>query len=207
MSNCIHETAIISDYARIGHGNYIGPNCVIGPHVTIGNYNRLEGFASIGTAAEHHDAFRQPPGFVSIGNSNIIREFVTINSGTTEHTEVGNNCVLLKGAHVGHDSVLEDQVTLSCGVLVGGHSRVMVRANCGLGSMMHQFSVIGAYAMLGMGAVVTAGLSVTPGTIFVGNPAKFLKPNFVGLDRWRITLEQLSQTSEYARFLDYEAKR
>lgn len=191
--NFIHPTAILEEGCKLGQGNYIGPFCFIGSNVVIGDDNRFEGYCSVGTAAEHRDYFKTLPGKTCIGNNNVIREFVTINGGTVSSTIVSNNCIFLKGSHVGHDCFLEDKVTLSCGATIGGHCHIMEGSNFGLNSMSHQYSVIGAYSMLGMGAVVTKKTKVGCGEIFVGNPATFLKRNDVGLKNNGVTEEHLNK--------------
>ena len=96
---------------------------------------------------------------------------------------------MLRNSHIGHDSIIEDRANLSCNVLVGGHSYVMEGVNMGLGAMCHQFSVLGAYAMIGMGGIVVKSSEIHPGEIYVGNPVKFLKENRIGLNRNGITSE------------------
>lgn len=183
-SNFIHPTAIIGEDVIIGKHNYIGPNCVIYNNVEIGDRNRFEGFASIGSLPEHKDHFIVGTSFgVTISNNNTIREFTTINSGCTQNTTIGNNNIMLRGSHFSHDSIMENNVTLSCNVLIGGYSYIMEGANMGLGSICHQNSVIGAYSMVGMGGIVTKKSIIFPGHIYVGNPAKYLKENTIGLER------------------------
>jgi UDP-N-acetylglucosamine acyltransferase len=189
--NFIHETALLGEGVKLGKGNHIGPYCIIQGETTIGDNNRLEAFVSIGTPAEHRDYFKQEFNKVIIGNNNIFREWHTTNSGTTRTTTIGNNCIFLRGSHVGHDSIVEDKVTLSCNVLVGGESYIMTGANMGLGSVCHQRSVIGAQSMLGMNAVVTRTSRIAPGHIYAGSPARILRKNQVGLNRHGITDEML----------------
>lgn len=199
MTNIIHSTAQIDPDVELGEGNYIGPFCHIYSNVKIGNGNHFEGYASIGSPAEKHGFFRtKPEQNTIIGNNNIIREFVTINSGSRRSSIMGNNCLMLRGSHLSHDTILEDNVTISCSVMIGGESHIMTGCNLGLGSLLHQFSVMGSYSMLGMGAVVTKTLELEPGCIFVGNPAKFLKQNNVGLSRNNITPELLQ--AEFQRW-------
>lgn len=196
MENKIHPTAVIDPMACIGTGNYIGPYSLIGPGVVVGHNNRIEGHCSIGMPAEHKDYFKSI-GSVQIGDNNTIREFTTINSSTNVRTtKMGNRCVMLRGSHLSHDSQLADDVTLSCNVLVGGETIIMRGANLGLGSIVHQRQVIGAYAMLGMGTIVTKKNRIFPGIIYVGNPARTLKDNDIGLLRARVTLEMLEKFDE-----------
>lgn len=184
----IHASSIIDPKARVGKGTYVGPFCIIGPDVTIGANCRLEGYVSIGTPAEHRDHFHDlgTPGVV-IGDNCVLREHVTINRGTKRVTQLGNSVVMLRGSHIGHDALIEDNVNISCNVLVGGHAHVMRGANLGLGCMVHQFVVVGSWSMVGMGSVVTKQTPINPGNIYVGNPARHLKPNSIGIERNGVT--------------------
>lgn len=198
MKNIIHHTAIIDNGVQLGENNYIGPYCYITGYTIIGNNNRFEAYCSIGTPPEHRDHFDNSPFPVIIGDGNTIREFVTINTGTVRNTVLGNNIVMLRNSHIGHDSIIEDKANLSCNVLIGGHSHIMEGANFGLGSMCHQFLVIGAYSMIGMGGIVVKSSIIQPGEIHIGNPVKFLKENKIGLNRNGIDSNRLSElTNKY----------
>jgi UDP-N-acetylglucosamine acyltransferase len=187
--------------ATIGLNNKIGPNVYIGPNVIIGDNNIISGFSSIGMEAEHRDYFSKS-GKVIIGNNNVIREFTTINSSTHGITKMGDRCVMLRGSHLSHDSELEDDVNVSCNVLIGGETLVMRGANLGLGCIIHQKHLIGSYSMVGMGSVVPKSKKIVPGNIYVGSPARLLKENSVGLLRNRIGLEQLmGEMRRYERLL------
>jgi UDP-N-acetylglucosamine acyltransferase len=181
--NFIHPTSLVDPDVELGEGNYIGPFCYITGKTKIGNNNRFEGYCSIGAPPEHRDHWTESPFPVIIGDDCIIREHTTINSGTVRSTVLGNNVVMLRGSHVGHDSTVSDKVNLSCNVLLGGHSYLMEGVNMGLASVCHQFSVLGAYSMIGMGGVVTKASEIIPGEIYVGNPVRFLKENKIGLSR------------------------
>lgn len=191
--NIIHSTAIVDKDVELGEGNYIGPYCYITGKAKIGNNNRFEAYCSIGTPPEHRDHFTESPFKVIIGNNCTIREYVTINSGTIRNTILGNNVTMLRGSHIGHDAIIEDKANLSCNVLIGGHSHLMEGVNMGLASVCHQFSVLGAYSMIGMGGVITKTSEIHPGEIYVGNPVKFLKENKIGLSRNNIDSNKLSQ--------------
>lgn len=191
--NYIHPTAIIDKDVELGSNNYIGPYCYITGKTKIGNNNRFEAYCSIGTPPEHRDHFTGSPFGVIIGDNCTIREYVTINSGTVRDTILGNNITMLRGSHIGHDSIVEDKANLSCNVLIGGHSHLMEGVNMGLGSICHQFSVLGAYSMIGMGGIITKSSEIHPGEIYVGNPVKFLKENKIGLNRNNIDSDKLAQ--------------
>jgi UDP-N-acetylglucosamine acyltransferase len=196
MNNKIHPTAIIESNVKIGSNNYIGPFCYITGDTIIGDNNRFEAYCSIGTSAEHRDYFNTTDGKTVIGNNNVLREFTTVNAGTKSPTILHNNIVMLRNSHVGHDSIVEDLVNLSCNTLIGGHSYLMTGCNFGLGSICHQFSVIGAFSMIGMGSIITKSSKIIPGNVYVGSPVKLLKQNIVGLERNNIDESKLNKLIE-----------
>lgn len=189
--NNIHPTAIIGPNVTLGNNNYIGPYCCIVGNTIIGDNNRFEAYCSVGTPAEcvgHFDSFE---GEIIIGNNNIFREFITINGGTTKKTILGNNIIMLKSSYVGHDVVIEDKVTLSCGSTIGGYSHVMEGTNFGLGAICHQLLKIGAYSMIGMGAVITKTTEIKPGGVYMGVPARYIKRNDFGFAKNNVSEEKL----------------
>ena len=106
----------------------------------------------------------------------------------------------MNGAHVSHDTTVEADCVLCSNVAIGGHSHIMRGAVLGLNSAIHQHSLIGAYSMLGMGAVVHRGGSIEPGKVYVGNPARLLKKNAVGIRRNKITPRDMAEiVDEYDR--------
>lgn len=204
--NFIHPTAVIEEGATLGRDNFIGPYCYLYRGVKLGNNNKLEGYASVGAPGEHVSYFGSY-GPVIIGDNCVIREFTTINAGTVGTTRMGNSCIMLRGSHLSHDSVLEDNVTLSCNVLIGGESLVMTGTNMGLGSICHQRSIIPPYTMVGMGAIVSrnSNRKMEPGMVYAGNPARIMKHNSVGLQRAQVTDKMLSKERE--RFQELMAAR
>ena len=176
-NNYIHPTAIIGDDVQLGDDNYIGAFCYITGKTIIGNNNRFEAFCSIGTEPEHKDYFDEPNQGVVIGNYNRIKEFVTINAGCQKPTTLHNNILALRGCYIGHDSTIYDDCTISANVLIGGHCLLGYSVNMGLGSICHQFSKIGSYSMIGMGAIITKKVQPQCFGVYVGNPAKYIKEN------------------------------
>ena len=177
-NNYIHPTAIIGKNVVLGEDNYIGAFCLITGNTKIGNNNRFEAFCSIGTEPEHKDYFDEPNQGVVIGNYNRIKEFVTINSGTVKPTTLHNNILALRGCYIGHDSTIYDDCTISANALIGGHCLLGYSVNMGLGSICHQYSKIGSYAMIGMGAIITKKVQPQCFGVYVGNPAKYIKENY-----------------------------
>jgi UDP-N-acetylglucosamine acyltransferase len=177
VQNDIHPTAIIGEEVVMGVGNKIGAYAVIQGKTIIGDNNVFKPFCSIGGEPEHKSFFDKPNKGTVIGNDNHFCEYVTINAGCFNATTLGNNIVMLRGSHVGHDSVIYSGCTISCNVLIGGHSLLGYGVNMGLGSICHQYSKIGSYAMIGMGAIITKKTHPNCFGMYVGNPAKYIKQN------------------------------
>ena len=136
MANFIHPTAIIGDNVILGDNNYIGAYCIIGD------------------PAEHKKYWGQPKGKVIIGNGNMITGLVTIDAGTQDITTIGDNCFIMKHAHIGHDCQIKDNVTISCGAKIGGHSIIKEYSNIGLNAVLHQFTIIEQGCMIGASAFI-----------------------------------------------------
>lgn len=188
MANRIHPTAVIGDGVEIGEDNIVGPYTVIVGPCRIGHRNWIGPHVSIGGPAEYRGGPHpagwdgEPAGHgVTIGDGNTIREFVAVNQGIADRTMVGDGCYLLARSHVAHDCVVEDGVTMTSAVQLGGHCQVWPLANLGLGSVAHQYSVIGPGAMVGMAAAVRG--EVPPFTTVAGVLARPIGVNVVGLRR------------------------
>lgn len=191
--NEIHSTAIIEKTVTIsGEGNYIGPYCVISGNTIIGSNNRFESHCSIGSNPEHKD-FYSKDGFLLIGNNNIFKEFITVGSSINESTKIGDNNFILRGSYIAHDSILEDNITLSANVTLGGFCYLMTGCVLGMQVCCHQFSIIGAYSMIGMSSVVTKKSKILVGNTYAGIPARFLKENSIGLLRNNVDFSKLNE--------------
>lgn len=187
-NNKIHPTAIIGSNVILGSNNYIGPYCYVDSNTIIGNNNRFEAFCSIGTPPENKGYFESFKGKLIIGDNNIIREYTSINAGSTKETRIGNNNILLKNVYIAHDSILENDILLSSNVLIAGYVYIMDKVNIGMGSKCHQLTKIGACSMIGMNTTITKTSLILPGNVYVGTPAKFLKPNDYGIKKYNLSL-------------------
>lgn len=154
----IHQTAVIGPNVEIEDGVYIGPHCIIG------------------FPAEWRDKEGEDKGVI-IRTGTRITGLVTIDSGVERRTSIGRDCYIMKGAHVGHDALVGDEVMLSCKAIIGGHTVIGWGCNIGLGAIVHQRQCIAQGVMVGMGAIVTKGLITSPYDVVVGNPARWIKKN------------------------------
>jgi UDP-N-acetylglucosamine acyltransferase len=157
MANFIHPTAIIGDNVILGDNNYIGAFCIIGD------------------PAEHKKYWGQEKGKVIIGNNNIVTGLVTIDAGTEVPTIIEDGCFIMKHAHIGHDCRIMNNVTISCGAKIGGHSIVGEGSNIGLNAVLHQFSIIKRGCMIGASAFFKGESEIE--MKYAGVPARKLGSN------------------------------
>jgi UDP-N-acetylglucosamine acyltransferase len=170
----IHPTAIVSPAAEISPQADIGPYCIIGPNVRISAGTRLMGhvflegkleigqdnifypYSSIGVAPQDLK-YAGEASETRIGDRNKIREFVTINRGTTGGgmiTSIGDDNLLMAYVHVAHDVIITNHVILANNVTFAGHVYVGEYANIGGHSGIHQFCRIGRHAIVGSYSVI-----------------------------------------------------
>lgn len=195
--------AIIGRQVTIGAGTKIGPHAVIGDWTTIGEQNQIHHQASVG-AAPQDLKYRGEETWTRIGDKNVIREFATIHRGTvTGHGEtvVGNGNMFMAYSHVAHDCRVGNGVVMANVATLAGH--VTVEDNVILGGLVavHQFTTIGAYAMIGGGTMV--GLDIIPYTIATSGKrdAKLRGLNLIGLKRRGFSDEAISNLKKAYKLL------
>lgn len=197
----IHPTAVIEPGARIADDVRIGAYCcigrevelqsgvvlhshvVIGGRTTVGAGTQIYPFASLGQPPQHQ-GYKGEPSQLIIGRDTVIREYVTMNTGTAAGgmaTRVGDDCFFMMAAHVAHDCQVGDKVIMANNATLGGHVTVGDYAVVGGLSAVHQHVRIGPHVMIGgMSAVVD---DVIPYGLAVGNRARLAGLNLVGLKR------------------------
>ncbi len=196
-SSIIEAGADIADDVTVGPFCYIGANVRLGPgtrlisHVTIlgpatlGRCNTVWPQAVLGGVPQDLKYHGEQSQLV-IGDHNDIRENVTMHRGTEQGgsiTRVGNENLIMAGAHVAHDCAIGDHVILSNNVQLAGHVKIENHANiaglCGVQS----YATIGQYAYVGgMSRIVH---DVPPFMIVEGNPCRVRGVNVIGLKRHR----------------------
>jgi UDP-N-acetylglucosamine acyltransferase len=170
----VHPTAVIEGDVVLGSGTSVGAFSYLRGPLVVGDDTRIYPHVIIGTEGEHKS--RASTGVIRIGSGVVVRELVVIQRGTGDaETAIGDGSFIMDHCHVAHDVTIAAGVTLSPNVVLGGHSHVLDGATLGIGAVTHQFSTIGAYAMIGMGAVVTR--DVPPFCLAAGNPARFRRLN------------------------------
>jgi len=179
----------IGPYSVIGAGVTIGAGTVIGPHVVvmgpckIGRDNHSFQFSSVGEAPQDKK-YQGEPTELEIGDRNIIREYVTLNSGTVDglgKTVIGADNLFMAYSHVAHDCIVGDHCVFANAASLSGHVEVGDHAILGGFTSVHQFTRIGARAFCGLGSVVTQ--DIPPFSTAAGNRARVIGINKEGLKR------------------------
>lgn len=220
MSARIHATAIIDSAARIPHSCSIGPFCIIGDDVEMGEHcellshvvlkgptkigsnNRIFPFASIGLEPQDLK-FKGEKTRLEIGNNNVIRESVTIHRGTPGGggiTTIGSNCLIMAYAHIAHDCHIADNVIMANAATLAGHVTVEEYAVVGALCPVHQFVRIGAYSYIGGGTTITQ--DVLPFSLTSAKrDVHAYGMNSIGLERKGFSKERLRKIHRAYRFL------
>jgi UDP-N-acetylglucosamine acyltransferase len=218
----IHPSAIVDGRAEIGAGTIVGPYCVIGAEVALGQdcwlqhhvtlsgptragaRNKFYAYCSIGQQTQDLK-YQGEPTYLDIGDENTFREFVTINRSTTSEgkTRVGSRGNFLAYSHIGHDCTVGDEVVFSNNATLAGHVQVGNHAVMGGLTAVHQFCRIGRFAIMGGCSKIVQ--DVPPFMIADGNPAEIRGVNLVGLERQGFTPESVKWIKEAFRLI-YRSK-
>ena len=197
----IGKNVSIGPFTIIGHGVEIGDNTHIGPHVVIkgptkiGKGNKIFQFASVGEDPQDKK-YQGEQTFLEIGDENIIREFCTINRGTSQDkgvTRIGNDNLFMNYVHIAHDCVIADHVILANNATLAGHVDIENYVNVSGFAAVYQFCHLGEHSFVAGGSLVTK--DVLPYTKVFGKE-DFAKPyglNTVGLRRFGFSEEKISQ--------------
>lgn len=197
----IHPSAVVEDGAVLGAEVEVGPFAYVGPKVRLGDGVRLLPHATVmgettvgarslihpgavvGDEAQIHG--NDDTGMrLEIGEDNVIREGVTLHSGSQKGhgvTVIGSHNLFMAGSHVGHDCVIGNHVTLANNTLLAGHVTIGDYVLTGGLSAVQQFGRIGKGAMLG--GVSGANEDIIPYGIAHGAHCKLAGLNLIGIKR------------------------
>ena len=190
----LDSTVQVGPYAVIDDGVVLGANCVVGPHVyltgltTIGAGNRFHAGCVIGDAPQDLK-YKNEPTRLRIGDDNVFREHFTVHRSTKADAEtiIGSHNFLMANAHVAHNCVVGDHVTMANGALLGGyaevHDRAFISGNC----CVHQFCRVGTLALMQGNSAISEDLP--PFTVAL-RVNEICGLNSVGLRRAGFTAEQ-----------------
>ena len=178
----------IMTHATILYGARIGKNCTIFPHATI-------------SAIPQDLKFKGEETVAIIGDRSFIRECATVNRGTASKgfTIVGEDCLIMAYSPVAHDCIIKNHVILGNAAQLAGEVEIEDYANVSGGTLIHQFTRIGAHAMIQGGSKIPKDI---PPYVMVGRePISYVGLNVVGLRRRGFTSERINSIQEIYRYL------
>ena len=216
MAGTIHPSAIVSPGAELGDGVVVGPFAIIGPRVTVGSGCVIAAHAILETCVKLGERVKVGSGSIiggdpqdlkfkgeetwaEIGDDTVIREFVTVNRGTTQsyRTTVGKGCLLMSYVHLGHDCHLGDGVIVSSSSGLAGHVEVGAKAILNGMTGVQQFLRIGTLAYVGGHSAIRKDVPPygrTDGESVIGL-------NKVGLQRSGVSAEAIEALAQAYRVL------
>jgi UDP-N-acetylglucosamine acyltransferase len=196
----IHPSAIVSSHAVLGARVDIGPFAIVGDGCEIGDDCEIAARATlerdvklgvgvkvgIGTilgGAPQDLKYAGEQTTVEIGDGTVIREYSTVNRGTSQSfkTTVGSHCLLMSYVHLAHDCHIGNGVIIANGVQLAGHVVIEDKATLSGLSAVHQFARIGRYSFIG--GMSRVSKDIPPFLKAVGNPLKLYGLNTIGLQR------------------------
>jgi acyl-[acyl carrier protein]--UDP-N-acetylglucosamine O-acyltransferase len=171
-NNVISSLATIHDNVTIGNNNKIYDNVVICPNTVIGDNNIIYNGNIIGEIPVQANGTFQDYDFtktkgVIIGNNNFFHIKNIIFAGTERPTTINNNNKFLAENHMGHDSIVNNNVTFYPRVIMGGYSEYLDFSNIGGYAFIQQRKIVGQYSMIGGSQLVVK--NVFPYYVYINN--------------------------------------
>lgn len=226
MTRKISPLSQVDSRANIGDDVEIGPFCLVGPHVTLGDGCKLDSHVSIIGHTMIGERNRFFPGSaiggepqdigysgsdtkVEIGDDNLFREGVTVNRGADKEdgiTRIGHRNFLMANSHVAHNCHVYSNVILCNGSLLGGHVHVQDFAIVSGNSVVHHFATLGTGCFISGGC--RAPQDIPPYMLAAGsdNP-EIITVNVVGMRRRGISENAISLVRQAFKLLFREHKK
>ncbi|MGH1433544.1 MAG: acyl-ACP--UDP-N-acetylglucosamine O-acyltransferase [Lewinella sp.] len=208
----VHPDAQVGKNVTIGPFTFIDKDVVIGDDTWIGPNVTIFSGARIGKGVQIHPGavvsgtpqdlkFNGEVTTAEIGDGTIVREYVTINRGTSyaNKTVVGKNCLLMAYAHIAHDCILGDHVILANNVTLAGHVEIQDWAILEGLAAVQQFTRIGQHSFIAGGSLVRK--SVPPYVRAAREPLSYVGVNKVGLSRRNFSQEQINNIHDIYRIM------
>jgi UDP-N-acetylglucosamine acyltransferase len=199
----IEPFAYIAGNVVVGDGTWVGPNSTIMDGARIGKNCKIFPGAVV-SGIPQDLKFRGEESTAEIGDSTTVREGATVNRGTAAKgkTVVGSNCLLMAYSHIGHDCVIGNSCIIGNNSGLAGEVNIDDWAILSGGTLVHQFTNIGAHVMIGGGSRVRT--DVPPFIKADRDPLSYMGLNSVGLTRRGFEKERIDEIHNIYRVI-YQA--
>lgn len=194
----IHPTAIVEEGVQLGAGCVIHAHAIIKKYTVLADGVVVHPFAVIGGDPQFLKFDPATVSGVRVGVSTVVREHATINRSihNSQFTTVGARGFIMANAHVGHDSLVGDDVVMANNVMLAGHVTVQNHVFIGGGAGLHQFVRVGE-------GVVIAGLARIaqdiPPFAMAAERNEIIGLNLVGLKRRGLSRDAIREIKDAFR--------
>jgi UDP-N-acetylglucosamine acyltransferase len=197
--------------AKLADDTEVGPYALVGPEVELGAGVKVESHASvigrtqvgagsrifpyacIGGEPQDRNFTGESTQLV-IGESNVIREHVTIHVGTAQGggcTRLGADNLIMNGAHIAHDCQIGSHCIIASFSGLAGHVIVGDHVVLGAYTGVHQYARVGESVMAASNAKLS--MDAPPFSMVAGDRARLVGINSVGLRRRGLNKQTISQ--------------
>jgi len=194
--------SVITKDVSIGSGTVIGSHSVINGPTKIGSNNKIFHFCSIGEDPQDKKYNEDSNSYLEIGSGNTIREYVSINRGTSDGggtTSIGNNNWLMAYVHIAHDCKVGNNSIFANNSTLAGHVSIGDFVILGGFTGVHQFCRVGSYSFSAISSVITK--DVPPFLLVSGNTAKPTGLNREGLKRNNFNVKDINELKKAYRII------
>ncbi len=161
---------------QLGDGCRIGPGAILLDGVRLGNRvvvhpGAVLGLDGFGYASDPSGSLEriEHVGDLNIGDDVEVFAQAVIARGTLSPTWIGRGTKINSLAHVGHNTVVGEDVLIGAGAKVCGSVEIGDQVRIGPAAVVRDHLTVGSDAVLGIGAVLTKDMPA--GMTWVGNPA------------------------------------
>lgn len=201
--NRFGHNVIIEEETSIGNNNVFYDNCIIKRGTSVGNNNVFEAGTIMGELPREYitGSYKKKQILncpkLTIGNGNLFETYSVVQGALESETIIGNRVCVGTHSYIAHDVNIYDDVIICSHCTVAGYCIVLEHTNIGMGAGIHQRIVLGAFSMIGAGAVVVK--HIAPASIVKGVPASFTRCNSLGLERNGILKAEIEKTEEWLK--------
>jgi UDP-N-acetylglucosamine acyltransferase len=215
----IHTTALVDPRAELDLDIEVGPYSIIGPKVkigkgtrikshvvvegntTIGEGNHIFQFSTIGSVPQDLK-YKGEDSQLIIGSYNVIREFASLNPGTSGGgmlTRIGDRNLMMMYCHIAHDCIIGSHSVIANGATLGGHVIIEDYVIAGGLVGVHQFVRVGTGSILGAGSMVSK--DIPPYCNATGDRVRLRGLNLEGLRRRGFSRDRIDALKKAYRII------
>ncbi|MCZ6908127.1 MAG: acyl-ACP--UDP-N-acetylglucosamine O-acyltransferase [Deltaproteobacteria bacterium] len=193
--------SIIGPKVKIGKGTRINSHVVVEGNTTIGEGNHIFQFSTIGSVPQDLK-YKGEESQLIIGSYNVIREFASLNPGTSGGgmlTRIGDRNLMMMYCHIAHDCIIGSHSVIANGATLGGHVIIEDYVIAGGLVGVHQFVRIGTGSILGAGSMVSK--DIPPYCNATGDRVRLRGLNLEGLRRRGFSRDRIDALKKAYRII------